>query len=114
MGDLVYGCDICQDVCPWNVSFARESTPAALNRRADLDTPDLRMLLSLDDEGFRAAFRKSPIKRTKRTGLARNVAVAMGNSGNKDYIPHLETAAQDADQVVRDHAEWALAKLRAE
>lgn len=114
MGELVYGCDICQDVCPWNVSFARESTPAALNRREDLDAPDLVALLSLDDEGFRAAFRKSPIKRTKRTGLARNVAVAMGNSGNKNYIPALETATQDADQVVRDHAEWALAKLRTE
>lgn len=114
MGDLVYGCDICQDACPWNVSFAREAVPAVLNRRDDLNVPDLRTLLALDDDGFRTTFRKSPIKRTKRKGLARNIAVAMGNSGDLDYIPHLEAATQDADPVVRDHAQWALAKLRAD
>ncbi len=112
MGDLVYGCDICQDVCPWNVSFARDATPAALNRRNDLDDPDLRTLLALDDEGFRTTFRKSPVKRTKRRGLARNIAVAMGNSGDRSYIPDLEAAAQDVDPIVREHADWALAKLR--
>ncbi len=112
MGELVYGCDICQDVCPWNVSFARESTPEFLNPRNDLTSPDLRELLALDDEGFRTTFRKSPVKRTKRRGLARNIAVAMGNSGNPDYIPALESAAEDADPMVREHAEWALTRLR--
>lgn len=111
MGTHVYGCDICQDVCPWNVSFARDSMPAALNPREDLHSPDLGMLLALDEEAFRVNFRKSPIKRTKRRGLARNIAVAMGNSGNAAYIPHLEAAARDSDAVVRDHAEWALEKL---
>lgn len=112
MGELVYGCDICQDVCPWNVSFARSSTPAFLNPRDDLASPDLRELLALDDEGFRTVFRKSPVKRTKRRGLARNIAVAMGNSGNPEYIPALESAAQDADPLVREHADWALTRLR--
>jgi epoxyqueuosine reductase len=114
MGELVYGCDICQDVCPWNVSFARESNKAALNPREDLSSPDLRQLLLLDDEGFRSHFRKSPIKRTKRRGLARNIAVAMGNSGDSRYIPDLEIAARDADPVVSEHAAWALDKLRAQ
>ncbi len=111
MGTHVYGCDICQDVCPWNVSFARDSMPTALNPREDLHSPDLGMLLALDEEAFRVSFRKSPIKRTKRRGLARNIAVAMGNSGNAAYIPDLQAAARDPDAVVRDHAEWALEKL---
>lgn len=112
MGDLVYGCDICQDVCPWNVSFARELRPAFLNQRDDLDAPDLSELLAHDDESFKSRFRRSPIKRTKRRGLARNVAVAMGNSGNTDYIPDLERASHDPDPLVREHAGWALDKLR--
>lgn len=112
MGDLVYGCDICQDVCPWNVSFARDFTPAALNPRDDLDAPDLRQLLAMNDESFRTHFRKSPIKRTKRRGLARNVAVAMGNSRDASYIPALELAVEGDDQLVSEHAAWALAKLK--
>lgn len=113
MGELVYGCDICQDVCPWNVRFARDSTPDLLNPRSDLTDPDLGELLSLDDESFRNYFRHSPIKRAKRRGLARNVAVAMGNSGDRDYIPDLERAALDPEPLVREHAEWALRKLTA-
>lgn len=112
MGELAYGCDICQDVCPWNVSFAREHMPAALNPREDLTSPNLRQMLALNEDSFRSHFRKSPIKRTKRRGLARNVAVAMGNSGNRDYIPDLEIAALDEDPVVSEHATWALNKLR--
>lgn len=111
MGEMIYGCDICQDVCPWNISFARDAAPGLLNPRADLDVPDLDDLLSLDDEGFRSKFKKSPIKRTKRRGLARNVAIAMANSGNTKHIPTLESAAQDSDSLVREHAEWALEKL---
>ena len=112
MGELVYGCDICQDVCPWNVRFARDAMPAALNPRDDLESPDLRDMLALDDAGFRDKFRNSPVKRTKRRGLARNIAVAMGNSGNSDYIPDLERATLDEDSMVREHAAWALTKLR--
>lgn len=112
MGELVYGCDICQDVCPWNVSFARDLRPAFLNQRDDLDAPDLRELLSQDDESFKTRFRGSPIKRTKRRGLVRNAAVAMGNSGNADYIPDLERVSQDQDPIIREHAAWALDKLR--
>lgn len=113
MAQLIYGCDICQDVCPWNVRFGRDSTPDLLNPRSDLDAPDFRGLLALDDDGFRTVFQKSPVKRTKRRGLARNIAVAMGNSGDANYIPDLERAALDPEPVVREHAEWALKKLGA-
>lgn len=111
IGNLVYGCDICQDVCPWNVSFARGSTPAFLNPRDDLTSPDLEQLLALDDDSFRTTFRKSPVKRAKRRGLARNIAVAMGNSGNRDYLPALQAALHDPDPLVSEHAAWALEKL---
>lgn len=112
IGELVYGCDICQDVCPWNVSFARDTMPADLNPRDDLNSPDLPALLALSSESFSAHFRKSPIKRTRRSGLRRNIAVAMGNSGNQDYVHDLELTAQDEDPLVREHAQWALTRLQ--
>lgn len=70
--------------------------------------PDLSELASLGDEAFRERFRNSPLKRTKRRGLLRNVAVALGNSGNASQRPVLERLAQDEDPVVREHALWAL------
>src|SRR6185295_12461159 len=76
MGDLVYGCDICQDVCPWNHKFATELGDPALAPRPENIAPDPREFLSLTDEEFRRRFRGSPIKRAKRRGLARNAAIA--------------------------------------
>ena len=80
IGDLVYGCDICQDVCPWNHKFASEVVDADLAPRAENVRPDPRELVSLDDETFRERFRGSPMKRAKRSGIARNAAVAIKNS----------------------------------
>jgi epoxyqueuosine reductase len=110
--ESVFGCDICQDVCPWNEKFAITAAAGALAPRADLTAPDLVELLRLDDDGFRTRFRGTAVTRTKRRGLARNVAVAMGNSGDRRYVPALQhAAANDAEPLVREHAQWALDRL---
>ncbi len=86
IGDHIYGCDICQDVCPFNIRFAQELREPAFSPRALLAEKDARSLakdlLAMDDEAFRIAFRNSPIKRAKRRGLARNAAVVLGNVGD--------------------------------
>ena len=110
LGRHVFGCDICQDVCPWNRKREAHGGPA-FEPRPDGYAPDLAALAALDDEAFRERFRKSPVKRTKRRGLLRNVAVALGNSGDPAHLPILTNLARDEDPVVREHAEWARARL---
>lgn len=103
MGNWIFGCDICQEVCPWN----EEGRVAAPELQPYL--PDL---LILDEEGFRARFRKSAIKRAKRRGLLRNVAVALGNTKNPDAVPVLEHALRNEHEpLVRAHAAWALGQI---
>ena len=112
MGELVYGCDICQEVCPWNVRFARDVTEPALRPRNDSEAFDLRALLLQDEETFRMRFRGSPMKRAKRRGLARNAAVALGNRQDPDDLAALRyAAAHDPDEQVREHARWAFARI---
>ena len=115
IGELVYGCDICQEVCPWNISFAQELKEPALRPRDGLgmgDAGDLsRELLAMDDKAFQTKFRGSPMKRAKRTGLARNAAVVLGNIGNADDGPVLERALDDPDPMVREHVEWAIRQI---
>jgi epoxyqueuosine reductase len=102
MGEWVFGCDACQDVCPYNAS---SRTPPS----SDLDLTEL---LALDDEAFRERFRGAPIKRAKRRGLARNAAIALGNAGAGREA--LQNAAQaDPDPLVREAAEWALRRVPA-
>ncbi|HEY3121734.1 MAG TPA: tRNA epoxyqueuosine(34) reductase QueG [Vicinamibacteria bacterium] len=110
LGRHVFGCDICQDVCPWNRRRKRQGAPA-FEPRAGLHAPELQALAELDAEGFRALFRKSAVKRAKRRGLLRNVAIAIGNSGDAARRPALERLSRDQDPVVREHAAWALARL---
>jgi epoxyqueuosine reductase len=110
VGRHVFGCDICQDVCPWN-RRAAPSDEAAFQPRPGLVNPALDELASLDLDGFRRLFRGSPVKRTRFSGLRRNLAVAMGNSGDPRFRLHLERLAADADPVVAEHARWALARL---
>jgi len=110
LGRHVFGCDICQDVCPWNRRRRRYGS-ASFSPRPGLVGPDLDELASLDGEAFRSRFRKSAVKRAKRRGLLRNVAVALGNSGDPARRPVLERLADDSDPLVREHARWALARL---
>jgi len=110
VGRHVFGCDICQDVCPWNRRRRRRGGTAFEPRPGAL-APELAALARLDEDGFRARFRRSPVTRAKRRGLLRNVAVALGNSGAPAHRPLLERLAEDPDAVVREHAAWALRKL---
>jgi epoxyqueuosine reductase len=110
MGRHVFGCDICQDVCPWNRK-APASTAPEFDPRPGLVNPALDWLAEISAEEFRAAFRGSPIRRTKRAGLRRNVAIAMGNSGNKEFLPMLDRLADDDDESVSESAEWARRRL---
>jgi len=105
LDNWIFGCDVCQEVCPWN----RE---AADPGPADVLAPALVPLMALDVAGFRARFRGTAVTRTKRRGLLRNVAVALGNSGNPAAIPALRTALADVEPLVRGHAAWALGRLR--
>ena len=112
MGTLVFGCDICQDVCPWNVKFSRPGSAESLAPRSDNQQPDLVQLLLMSEDQFRERFRRSPVRRTKRSGLARNAAVAIGNRRNAGDVSALEQAlGTDQDPVVRGHAAWALGRF---
>ncbi len=135
MGNLIFGCDICQEVCPVNkvaekrlglrandgrpiiavqnirkgTAFHQEFRPHA----AVGSSPELIPLLSLTEEEFRERFRRSPIKRTKRRGLLRNVCVALGNIGDPQAVPALIGALHDHEPLVRGHAAWALGRIGA-
>ena len=110
VGDWVFGCDICQDVCPVNWKAAPALEPA-FQKRHDFDAPALLPLLELDDEGFRDRFRGSPIKRAKRVGLQRNVCVALGNIGDPVAVPALVQVLKASEPLLREHAAWALGRI---
>jgi len=111
MGNHLFGCDICQDVCPWN-RRAPVSSNAEFQPRLELVNPALEWLAEMTQDDFRSTFKGSPVKRTKYSGLRRNVAIAMGNSGDRRFVPYLEKLADDEDQSVAEHAVWALEKLK--
>jgi epoxyqueuosine reductase len=121
MGNLIFGCDICQEVCPVNKLAGRRLLQSrfrphdAFRPRSTVgSSPELIPLLSLTEEQFRERFRHSPIKRTKRRGLLRNVCVALGNIGDPQAIPALIDALHDEDALVRGHAAWALGHIGGE
>jgi epoxyqueuosine reductase len=112
VGRHVFGCDVCQDVCPWNRRRRLRGARAFEPREGAL-APDLGELAALDEAAFRERFRGSPVKRAKRRGLLRNVAVAIANEGTADERPWLERLAADEDPLVAEHGRWALARLDA-
>ncbi len=110
MGNRIYGCDDCLAVCPWN-KFASEASEAKLRARQDLISPGLDDLAQLDDAAFRKLFVGSPVKRLGRDRFVRNVLIAIGNSGNADFIQVAEHLLNDASPLVRAMAVWALGQL---
>ena len=110
MGNHLLGCDICQDVCPWNRKRHFTAEPG-LQPRPEHTHPDLEELARLTPETFRQRFRGTALERPKRRGLLRNACVAMGNSGNPDFVPVLKDLLQDEETLIREHAAWALEKL---
>ena len=110
IGNRIFGCDDCLEVCPWN-RFARAGELMRKSKRKDLDQPDLIDLLGLDDAGFKRCFEGTPILRTRRRGLLRNVCVALGNSGDEHSLPALQKAAQDPEPLVAEHARWAIGEI---
>lgn len=114
IGDWIFGCDLCQEICPVSVSpRAAEPDAGALEAFGPMidARPRLEELLALDDVGFRARFRNSAVWRTRRSGLLRNVCIALGNIADRSSVPALATALDDAEALVRGHAAWALGRL---
>jgi epoxyqueuosine reductase len=111
MGTHVFGCDICQDVCPWNRK-APVTEAAEFQPRPGFLNPALDWLAELTSEEFREKFRGSPVRRTKLSGLRRNAVIAMGNSGNPAFLQMLEKLSDDKDSIVAEHARWAASKLK--
>lgn len=112
IGMRIFGCDTCLEVCPWN-RFARESNLMQAHARADLHPADLPGLLALDNATFKQRFRGTPLERSKRRGLLRNVCVALGNSGDPSHLPALQQAANDPEPLIAEHATWAIHQLTA-
>ena len=110
IGDRIYGCDTCLEVCPWN-RFAAVSREATFQARPAVASMQLRDYLALNDAEFRTLFRGSPIKRIKRRGFLRNVCVALGNVGTRDDLPALERAAADPEPLIAEHATWAITQI---
>lgn len=118
IGNRVFGCDICQEVCPWNERFGRPGSEAQYSVRADLDGVGLVELtdriLGMSEKGYQRAFAESPLARPRRKGMLRNLCVGLGNWGSSAAIPVLGRALADSQPLVRAHAAWALGVIGAE
>ncbi len=113
IGNLIFGCDICQEVCPWNSKAVPTTEPAFQPRDGNL-APKLLSLVGMTQQEFSRRFKRSPIKRAKRRGFLRNVLVAIGNWGTQRAVPALKDALADDESLVRSHAAWALGRIGGE
>jgi epoxyqueuosine reductase len=111
MGNWIFGCDACQEVCPWVKRYSQPARLPWLEPDPDRMAPRLDELATLDDAAFLARFAGTPVMRTKRRGLLRNAAVALGNSGSPEARAPLERLAGDADELIASHARWSLDRL---
>jgi epoxyqueuosine reductase len=111
VGNRIFGCDDCLAACPWN-RFAAAGKLMQPQARPDLAAPDLLAMLALDEPGFQARFAGTPMERTRRRGLRRNVCVALGNVGDAAALPALHRAAQEAEPLVAEHAVWAIGQIQ--
>jgi len=112
LGSRVFGCDVCQEACPWNCRYATPDGDPAFAPRAGIPHPDLRMELHLDESAFNQKFQNSPIKRTKRRGYLRNVAIALGNQKDPQAVPDLVWALKnESEPLIRGHVAWALGQI---
>lgn len=112
MGQWIFGCDICQQVCPWNKKFSSQNWIIEEFRpRPETTEIELKEEMRMPEEAFRERFRNSAVKRTKRRGYLRNVAIALGNKGEKEAVPALTDALEDKEPMVRGHAAWALGQI---
>jgi len=110
-GDWIFGCDVCQDVCPWNQQFARETGNDRFSFRDDLRGLDPEAILAMDEATFRARYSGTSLMRAKWEGMRRNACIVLGNRGQESAVPVLARALEDADAVVRSHAAWALGRV---
>lgn len=111
IGRHLFGCDICQDVCPWNRRAPRSPEPA-FQAKSGLFWPEIDRMLDMNEDEWRQTIRGTAMKRAKVRGLLRNLMVVAGNSGVKEFVPKLRRFLTHADEHVRSHAEWAIRRLR--
>lgn len=111
LGNWIFGCDACQEICPWVRRYSQPGRQSFLRYDPDRIAPRLLDLIGLDEDAFRARFKGTPLTRPKRRGLLRNVAVALGNWGSPEALPALERARRDPEPLIREHAEWAIARI---
>jgi epoxyqueuosine reductase len=115
LGDWVFGCDVCQQVCPWNRRAAPGEYDPAFAQRVEISELDLRQALSLPSEAFSRLFKGSPIQRARRRGFLRNAAVVLGNQGDPQTLSRLsQSLLNDPQPLVRGHAAWAIGQIKAE
>ena len=111
VGDWIFGCDVCQDVCPWNTAFAKPATDDPFSSREDLAELDPVDILGLDEAAFRARYSGTSLMRARFDGMRRNACVVLGNLGDPGALPALRRALRDPDPVLHEHALWAIARI---
>ena len=110
VGDWIFGCDVCQDVCPWN-RFSATTCEPKFQPRSDQNPVELARLFDLDEEAFRVRFRRTPLWRSKRRGILRNAAIVLGNQGDLESLPALILGIADSEPLVRGASAWALGQI---